>query len=67
MKRSLAGLRAPVVSLAAAAAFFVLARLFAEAPPLAVVGGSVWVFFLATIVTLPLLARRSGDRTDGEP
>ena len=56
------GLGAAVISLGAAAAFFALARWAGEAPPPAIWGGSVWVFLLSMIVTLPLLAGLRGRR-----
>lgn len=63
------GLGAAALSLGAAAAFFALARWAGEAPPPAIWGGSVWVFLLSMIVTLPLLAalrgRRGPTRADG--
>lgn len=58
----LLSLRAPAISLAAAATFFALARVTAAAPPLAVWGGAAWVFLLSMIVTLPLFAGRGGER-----
>jgi len=63
------GLGATALSLGAAAAFFTLARWVGEAPPPAIWGGSVWVFLLSMIVTLPWLAalrgRRGPTRADG--
>lgn len=43
------------LSLAAALAFLWAARWVGEAPPLAVWGGTVWVFILSMIVSMPLL------------
>lgn len=54
------GLGAAALSLGAAAAFFALARWAGEAPPPAIWGGSVWVFLLSMIVTLPLLTTLRG-------
>ena len=62
------GLGAAALSLGAAGAFFALARWAGEAPPAAIWGGSVWVFLLSMIVTLPLLTtlrvRRDPTRVD---
>ena len=43
------------LSVASALAFFALARWEGEAPPLAVWGGTVWVFILSMIVSMPLI------------
>lgn len=43
------------LSLAAALAFMALARWVGEAPPLAVWGGTVWVFVLSMIISMPLV------------
>lgn len=54
------------LSLLAALGFFAAARLVGEAPPMAVVGGTVWVFILAMIVSMPLVAawtRRRDSKT----
>lgn len=59
------GLGAAALSLGAAAAFFALARWAGEAPPPAIWGGSVWVFLLSMIVTLPLLTALRGRREEG--
>ncbi len=63
------GLGAAALSLGAAGAFFALARRAGEAPPPAIWGGSVWVFLLSMIVTLPLLTALRGrwgpTRADG--
>ena len=56
------GLGAAALSLGAAGAFFALARWAGEAPPAAIWGGSVWVFLLSMIVTLPLLTTLRGRR-----
>lgn len=57
------------ISLALALGFQGVARWMAEAPPMAVWGGTVWVFFLSLIVTMPLvtgwIARRSFETGDG--
>lgn len=51
------------ISLAAAVGFFGLARWVGEAPPLAILGGTVWVFILSTIISMPLVLGRFGRRT----
>lgn len=43
------------LSVAAAFLFFLLARGVGDAPPLAIVGGTVWVFILSMIVSMPLV------------
>ncbi len=43
------------LSVASALAFLALARWVGEAPPLAVWGGTVWVFVLSMIVSMPLV------------
>lgn len=42
------------LSVALALTFFTLARLAGEAPPPAVWGGTVWVFILSMIISMPL-------------
>lgn len=54
------GLGAALISLGMASAFFAVARWAGEAPPPAIWGGTVWVFLLSMIVTLPLLAALRG-------
>jgi len=51
------------ISLTAAVGFFGLARWVGEAPPLAILGGTVWVFILSMIVSMPLVLGRFGRRT----
>ena len=48
-------LRYTGLSVAAALVFQVLARWVGEAPPLAVWGGTVWVFVLSMIISMPLV------------
>ncbi len=43
------------ISVAAALAFLALARWVGEAPPLAVWGGTIWVFVLSMIISMPLV------------
>ena len=43
------------LSAASALAFLALARWMAEAPSLAVWGGTVWVFVLSMIISMPLV------------
>lgn len=43
------------LSAASALAFLALARWVGEAPPLAVWGGTVWVFVLSMIISMPLV------------
>jgi hypothetical protein len=43
------------LSIVAAFVFFVLARWVGDAPPLAIVGGTVWVFILSMIISMPLV------------
>jgi hypothetical protein len=43
------------LSVASALAFLALARWVGEAPPLAVWGGTVWVFVLSMIISMPLV------------
>lgn len=43
------------LSVASALAFLALARWVGEAPPLAAWGGTVWVFVLSMIVSMPLV------------
>ena len=53
------------LSVASALAFFALARWTGEAPPLAVWGGTAWVFIVSMIISMPLTtawARRRGGR-----
>lgn len=58
------------LSVASALAFLALARWTGEAPPLAVWGGTVWVFLLSMIVSMPLVAgwvrRRYAKTNDGK-
>ena len=43
------------ISVASALAFLALARGVGEAPPLAVWGGTIWVFVLSMIISMPLV------------
>jgi len=43
------------LSLVAALLFLAGARWTGEAPPLAIWGGTVWVFFLSMIISMPLV------------
>ena len=43
------------LSIGAALAFQALARWVGEAPPLAAWGGTVWVFVLSMIISMPLV------------
>jgi len=43
------------LSTSAALLFLLVARWVGQAPPLAIVGGSVWVFILFMIVSMPLV------------
>jgi len=43
------------ISVASALAFLALARRVSEAPPLAVWGGTIWVFVLSMIISMPLV------------
>jgi O-antigen/teichoic acid export membrane protein len=43
------------LSVIAALLFLLLARWTGQAPPLAIVGGTVWVFILSMIVSMPLV------------
>lgn len=55
------------ISVAFALAFLALARWMDEAPPLAVWGGTVWVFVLSMIVSMPVvtaLVKRRHSRSD---
>ncbi len=47
---------------ASALIFLVLARWTGGAPPLAVLGGTVWVFILSMIVSMPLTTLRARRR-----
>jgi hypothetical protein len=51
------------LSAGAALAFLALARWTGEAPPLAVWGGTVWVFVLSMIVSMPLVSAWSRRRS----
>ena len=43
------------LSAVAALLFLLLARWTGQAPPLAIAGGTVWVFILSMIVSMPLV------------
>ena len=43
------------LSVASALAFLSLARWAGEAPPVAIWGGTVWVFILSMIISMPLV------------
>lgn len=58
------GLWPAVIALAAAGAFFGLARWAGEAPLAASWGGAAWVFLLSLIVSLPLLTGRATRRAN---
>ena len=65
-------LGASAISLAGAGTFFAAARWTGEAPLVAIWGGTVWVFLLSAIITLPLVAGwigtgRSGTSRDAAP
>lgn len=53
------------LALGTALAFLGAARWRGEAPAAAIVGGTVWVFLLALIVALPLVAGRTKRRSGG--
>jgi hypothetical protein len=56
------------LSLVLALAFLAVARWTAAAPPLAVWGGTVWVFVLSMIISMPLTTawgRRKKERGGG--
>jgi len=55
--RRSAAIYAPI-SLGAALVFFLLATLSGEYPPVAVLGGSIWIGLLRLIVSMPLVISR---------
>ena len=55
------------LSIVAALLFLALARWIGEAPPLATWGGTVWVFILSMIISMPLVTgwiKRRSSETD---
>jgi len=58
-----AGIFGLLVALGAAVAFHGLAALLGGYPPVARYGGAAWVFLLAWIITMPVLAPLLKNRT----